>query len=175
MSAGCAPVSAKAPAPEVETPEGPSSKSEKGYASRVREARHSLGPVALGLTDGEVVQALGEPAQKSGGMEEEATGLRISVWSYPELGLELYLGRGDEAGPATLERMTAAAPCKFITNRGIALGATRAQVDAAYAADYSKEEPSEEGRVVVDSIYDGLIFSFEGGKVTSMFFGAAAE
>ena len=148
---------------------------EKPKGAQVRAARHSLGPVALGLTEGEVVMALGEPAQKSGGLDEAATGLTISVWSYPELGLELSLSRGEEKGPATLERMTASAPCKFITNRGIALGATRAEVDAAYAADYSKEDLPDEGRVVVDSIYDGLIFSFEDGKVTSMFFGAAAE
>lgn len=184
-SAGCVPASSKGPAtatetsntpaPKAETPRDNTSGTEKPYSPHVLAARHSLGPLALGLTEEEVVRVVGQPAKRSGAIDEAATGLTISVWSYPELGLELLLSRSEADAPALLERMTAAAPCEFVTNRGIGVGATRAEVDSAYALDYSQEEPPDAERVVVDSIYDGLILSFVEGKVTSLFFGAAAE
>jgi hypothetical protein len=47
-------------------------------------------------------------------------------------------------------------------------------VRKAYAA-FADGESSSEGSFVVGSIYGGIIFSFEKGKVSGIFFGAAAE
>ncbi len=45
----------------------------------------------------------------------------------------------------------------------------------AYASHADKENPPTAEQFVAGSIYGGIIFHFEKGKVSRIFFGAAAE
>jgi len=149
---------------------------------QVQSARHSLGPLALGLTESEVLQVLGQPEQLTPEVEEAATGNLVLGWKYPKLGLTLTMARVASTQPLTLLRFTATAPCRFATNRGIRIGSSRAALDAAYAADYARDAAANDSaggtdqqHAVVDSIYGGVVFAFEHHLVAEIFLGAAAE
>ena len=71
--------------------------------------------------------------------------------------------------------ITAVAPSKLATARGITIGSTEDAVKKAYGSVRDKEN-SEAGKTfVAGSIYGGVIFRFEGGKVSEIFIGASAE
>ena len=78
-------------------------------------------------------------------------------------------------------RIEIAAPSTLRTSRGIGVGATRAEVEAAYRDALGKgREPNEpdattEQLLIVGSVYGGTFFRFEGGKLVSIFVGAGAE
>ena len=67
------------------------------------------------------------------------------------------------------------APCTLATKAGIKIGSAAAAVAKAYAHHLDKENPPTAGHLVVGTIYGGIIFDFDKGKVTSIFIGAAAE
>lgn len=71
--------------------------------------------------------------------------------------------------------ITAGARCKLATTRGIKIGSTEAEVRKAYQ-DVENKEESEAGKsFVAGSIYGGVIFTLEKGRVVEIFMGAAAE
>ena len=55
------------------------------------------------------------------------------------------------------------------------MGSSRAAVEAAYGDRAADDAPPGEDVFVVDSIYGGVVFSFEAGVVRSIFIGALAE
>ena len=71
--------------------------------------------------------------------------------------------------------ITLAAPCTLATKRGIRIGSTEQEVKKAYKKDWNKEDSTSSGRFVAGSIYGGIVFEFQNGKVSRIFLGAAAE
>lgn len=61
---------------------------------------------------------------------------------------------------------------KFKTTQNIGVGSTKRDILKAYEGKISNVS---KGSVIVGSIYGGILFYLENGKVKSMFFGAAAE
>jgi len=56
------------------------------------------------------------------------------------------------------------------------IGSTEREVVEAYGRFRDPEEDSEEGRsFVAGSVYDGMIFDFQDGRVIRIFLGSAAE
>jgi hypothetical protein len=62
----------------------------------------------------------------------------------------------------------------FRTSKGISIGSSYQEVEQAYK-DYMNPEFSNRESIVAGSIYGGVVFSFEKGKVKSVFVGAASE
>jgi hypothetical protein len=136
----------------------------------------SLGGLRLGLPEKDVIKLLGSPAKRGKLVYQEADGNYVQDWHYPDKGVDLVMSAGEKkSGTKTIADITAFAPCTFATKKGIKIGSAESAVRKAYA-EYADPEPGNEpGIFVVGSIYGGIIFNFAEGKVSKIFFGAAAE
>jgi hypothetical protein len=135
----------------------------------------SLGSLELGQSAADVVKALGKPASKGKDVEWEAIGEWVQEWRYPKQGLTLAMNSAKKGGAKTILNITAVAPCEFATSRGIRIGSTEAAVAKAYRDVQNKEESTVGELFVAGSVYGGVLFHLEAGKVVQIFIGAAAE
>lgn len=103
-----------------------------------------------------------------------ADGLHHQEWRWPKRGVTLDMAHGD-GGVKAVASITVESPCWLETEMGIGIGDTWAEVALAYADQFSPEDSKEGEIFVAGSIYGGLIFQFEDGKVSQIFLGAAAE
>ena len=139
------------------------------------KAEH-LGGLRLGTAEKDVLTLLGQPEKKSGLVLQEADGTFVQTWEYPAKGLSIVMSAGGKkTGAKTIAAITASVPCALATKAGIKLGSAAAEVRQAYAGHADKENPPTAEQFTVGSIYGGIIFNFEKGKVSRIFFGAAAE
>ena len=135
----------------------------------------SLGSLKLGQSAEFVTKALGKPASKGKDVEWEAIGEWVQEWHFPKQGLTLAMNSEKKGGAKTILSITAEAPCKLATSRGIKIGSTEAALAKAYR-DVQNKEDGEPGKLfVAGSIYGGVMFHLKGGKVVLIFIGAAAE
>jgi hypothetical protein len=138
--------------------------------------RESLGGLRLGLPEKDVVKLLGPPANRGELVFQEADGNYVQDWHYPNKGIELLMSAGEKkSGVKTIANITASAPCTFATRKGIKIGDAESAARKAYAEHVDRETRADHGILVVGSIYGGIIFNFTKGKVSRIFFGAAAE
>ena len=136
----------------------------------------SLGGLRLGLPEKDVLKLLGSPATRGKLVFQEADGNYVQDWHYPDKGTELLMSAGEKrSGVKTIANITASAPCTFATRKGIKIGDAESAARKAYAEHVDRETRADPGILVVGSIYGGIIFNFTEGKVSRMFFGAAAE
>ena len=135
----------------------------------------SLGKLRLGLPEKDVVKLLGSPASRGELVFQEADGNYVQGWHYPDKGIELWMSAGGKkSGVKRIAAITASAPCTFATKKGIKIGDAESAARKAYV-EHVDRETSDPGTLVVGSIYGGIIFNFTEGKVSRIFFGAAAE
>ena len=151
----------------------PSLATEKDKSALV--ANDSLGGVKLSQKPDAVAKLIGEPASKGKEVQWEATGDWVEEWSYPALGLKINMGATSKGGAKTVLSISATAPCKLATARGIKIGSALAEVSKAYKDAESKEGAEPGKTFVAGSIYGGVIFSLKDGKVTDIFIGAGAR
>jgi hypothetical protein len=135
----------------------------------------SLGSLKLDQGADAVIEALGKPASKGKDVEWEAIGEWVQEWRYPKQGLTLAMTSEKKGGAKTILSITAESPCQLATSRGIQIGSTEAKVAKAYRDVQNKEEGEPGKLFVAGSVYGGAMFHLEGGKVTKIFIGAAAE
>jgi len=135
-----------------------------------------LGGLRLGLPEKDVLKLLGPPAKRGEWVFQEADGNYVQDWHYPNKGIELLMSGGEKkSGVKTIANITASAPCTFATRKGIKIGDAESAARKAYAEHVDRETKAELGILVVGSVYGGIIFNFTNGKVSRIFFGAAAE
>jgi len=145
-------------------------------AARAFLRKEGLGGLRLDQAAKEVIQLLGKPEKEGKLALQEADGNYVQTWSYPAKGLQLVMSAGGKkSGAKTLAMITATAPCDLATQRGIKIGSPASAPRKAYAAYADPESPATPDAFVVVSVYGGIIFHFEHGKVSRIFFGAAAE
>jgi hypothetical protein len=99
----------------------------------------------------------------------------VQDWHYPEKGIDLSMSREKKMGPKRIVSITPSAPCTLATGKGVKIGSAESAVHKAYAMFADPEAPAERGTYVVGSIYGEIIFNFDNGKASRIFFGAAAE
>ncbi len=150
-----------APAPAAAAPAGAWTSSSERF-----------GALRLGMTQGEILAAFGRAEQKDTPERWAADGMLHTSWSWPTRGLGVDLA-GEERVDDVVG-LTITPPSALRTTRGIGLGSTKAEVEAAYAGAIDAEM-SREDQTVVGSLYDGLMIQYKDGKVSGMFLGAAAE
>ena len=145
-----------------------------GYSLLMHEA---LGDLRLGMEASEVLELLGTPKSKGEIEEEEATGDFVQEWQYPDVGLTLYMSAASRGAPQSLGSLRASSPCNLKTKRSVGLGSTWAEVDKAYGDVHDLEglDPDDKLSYTAGSVYGGVFFFFEAGKVESIFMGAGAE
>ncbi len=134
-----------------------------------------LGGLKLGMPEKDVLKLLGDPKKKSTLVHQEADGTWVQNWEYPAAGLSLVMGAEKKGGAKTIAIITATAPCTLATKAGIKIGSPAVEVSKAYKKHLDKENPPTATSIVAGSIYGGVIFTLEKGKVTQIFIGAAAE
>jgi hypothetical protein len=136
----------------------------------------SLGGLRLGLPEKDVLKLLGPPTKRSTLVVQEADGNYVQDWHYPQKGIDLQMSAGGKkSGAKTVASITASAPCTFATKKGIKIGDAESAARKVYAEYADRESGNEPGVFVVGSVYGGIIFNFTAGKVSKIFFGAAAE
>ncbi len=143
-------------------------------ASKMLKAER-LGELRLELPEKDVLKLLGKPEKQSKVVLQEADGMYVQTWSYPAKGLDLTMSAEKKGGPKTIASITAFAPCDLSTKKGIKIGSTEGETRKAYAAWADRENASEKNTFIAGSVYGGIIFNFAKGKVSRIFFGAAAE
>ena len=135
----------------------------------------SLGGLRLDLAEKEVVKLLGKPGRQGKLQLQGADGAYVQLWEYPSQGIEITMSAGEKkTGAKKVASFSAGAGSKLATKLGIKVGSPVGDVRKAYGSFENKEDGSA-ALFVAGSIYGGILFHTEGGKVSSIFFGAAAE
>jgi hypothetical protein len=78
-------------------------------------------------------------------------------------------------GKKAIESITLTAPCTLATKRGIRIGSPEKEARKAYKKDWNREDNALSGSFVAGSIYGGIVFQLQNGKVSRIFLGASAE
>lgn len=134
-----------------------------------------IGPLQIGMSGENVVKALGEPAGKTPFEEWGADGMEHQDWKYPGKGVTVGMVK-TSGGGVVADRITLGGKSTLKTARKVGIGSTREEVKTAYLDDIDPEsDPLDEERIVVGSLYGGIVFTMAEKKVTGIFVGAAAE
>ncbi|MCB0713721.1 MAG: hypothetical protein KDD67_15445 [Ignavibacteriae bacterium] len=150
--------------------------STEGEERKIEEPmEENVGPIYIGMSEGKVVEALGEPAEKTTFEMWDADGAEHQDWEYPGKGLTVGMWRGDDK-KVTVDRITLSSKSTLKTARKIGIGSSREDVKSAYIDDIDPEsDPLDEEQIVVGSLFGGIIFTMKDQKVANIFVGAAAE
>lgn len=132
-----------------------------------------IGPLKLALSADETIKILGNPETKSKASVWAADGVEHQDWIYKQKGLTLDMIT--EGGKQKVGNMTASAPCKFKTKRGVGIGTNAQTVMNAYKAEINPSASDSSQSLIIGTVYEGIIFSIKDGRVSSIFFGASAE
>lgn len=142
----------------------------------------TIGPLQRKMSGKEVEERIGAPESKSDPEESPATGEILAWWLYPKHGMSLTMAyeSEDAESPALLQNIHIDGSSTLKTSRGIGMGSSLSEVIAAYQ---DVKDPDQEGesivyddeRIVVGSIYGGVMINLEDGVVTSIFLGQGAE
>ncbi len=135
----------------------------------------ALGKIKLGRKAADVTALIGKPDSKGKDTEWDAIGEWVQEWRFKSQGLTLNMASGSKGGAKTVLTITAEAPSKLATARGIHIGSMIAEVTKAYGKVQDREQSVAGKTFVAGSVYGGVIFTFTGGKVSKIFIGAAAE
>jgi hypothetical protein len=144
-----------------------------GSISTEATDEYAIDGLPLGLSSDELQSKIGKaPTTESDLTLEGATGEYVTTWKFE--GVEAMLSAVAPDGPANLRALTITSPSVLKTKEGIGIGATEAEVTSTYGLKVNSEE-STPGKIVVGSVFGGMIFTIANGAVSEIFVGAAAE
>jgi len=134
-----------------------------------------IGSLRIDLPESDVEKMIDCAPQR--GPEElwGADGAYHQEWTYAACGLTVGMVSEEKGGPKSVESISLVSPGNRVTKRGIRIGSSEQDVMAAYKSFWNKEDSEHFGGFVGGSIYGGLLFDFNNGKVSRIFLGAAAE
>ncbi len=141
-----------------------------------------IGGLGLGDSAKKAVALFGVPAGVDGEYPNEVDGGFTRQWKFSDgITLNIWTEKSEKNTDNQIERgsvgfITVNAPSREKTKYGIGIGATRAQVLAAYGDCISAEEQNGDSEAVLaGTVYGGVLFSMSDGKVKSIDVGAMAE
>lgn len=137
-------------------------------------AKERLGSLRIGLPERKVKQAVNCKVTREPERLWGADGAYHQTWKYAACGVTLDMVSDKAGAPKSIASITLTKPSRLSTLRGIRIGSTTESVMKAYKAEWNQES-SKSDVFVAGSIYGGLIFNFQNGKVSKIFLGAAAE
>jgi hypothetical protein len=137
--------------------------------------KEQIGKLHIGLSAKEVRQII--PGKPTRGAEKwwGADGQYHQEWQYPDGGITLGMVAEKKGGPQSIESITITRPSTLQTQRGIRIGSTEAEVVEAYGRFQNAEDSKPGELLVAGSIFGGVMFDFQQGRVRRIFIGAAAE
>jgi hypothetical protein len=137
--------------------------------------KEQIGKLHIGLSETEVRQII--PGKPTRGAEKwwGADGQYHQEWQYPDGRITLGMVSKKKGGLKSIESLTITSPSILQTQRGIRIGSTEAEVVQAYGRVQNVEESRPGEFFVAGSIFGGVMFDFQQGRVSRIFIGAAAE
>jgi hypothetical protein len=137
--------------------------------------KEQIGQLHLGLAEKEVKQII--PGQPTLGPEElwGADGAYHQEWEYPAAGITLGMVSEKKGGLKSIDSISIASPSTLQTQRGIGIGSTEAEVNETYGRFRNAGDSEHFNCFIAGSIFGGVMFNFEQGKVSQIFIGAGAE
>ena len=138
-------------------------------------AKEQIGKLHLDLSAREVQQII--PGKPTRGPEElwDADGEYHQEWHFTAGGITLGMVAKKKGGPQSIWSITITSPSLLQTQRGIRIGSTEAEVVKAYGRFRNAEDSKPGELLVAGSIFGGVMFDFQLGRVKRIFIGAAAE
>ncbi len=134
---------------------------------------YAIDGLPLGLSGEELQSKIGStPTSKTDLTLEEASGEYVTSWKFE--GVEAELSATAKDLPINLRALTITSPSVLKTKEGIGIGATESEVNSTYGSKVNTEESSPD-KIVVGSVFGGMIFTISNGTVSEIFVGAAAE
>lgn len=148
-----------------------------GFAAKDSDllARERIGSLRIGLLESDLKKTIDCDLKRGPETLWGADGAYHQTWQCSACGLKLGMVSEKRGGMKSIESITLIAPCTLATKRGIRIGSTEQEVRKAYRKDWNREHNTQSGSFVAGSIYGGIIFQFQEGKVNEIFLGAAAE
>jgi hypothetical protein len=137
--------------------------------------KEQIGKLHLGLSEREVNQIIpGKPAR---GPEElwGADGQYHQEWRYAARRLTLGMVSKQKGGPQSVGSLMITSPSTLQTQKGIGIGSTEAEVVKAYGRFRNAGDSKPGELFVAGSIFGGIMFDFQQGRVNRIFIGAATE
>jgi hypothetical protein len=135
-----------------------------------------IGDLRVGLSEKEVKKSIHCKLKRGPERLWGADGAYHQEWVYAACGIRLGMVSDKKGGRKSVESVSVVGPCTLSTSKGIRIGSTEEEVMKAYRAHWNREDSEQLGKAfVADSIYGGMIFTFQDGQVTKIFLGAAAE
>jgi len=134
-----------------------------------------LGEFKIGSSAARILEILGNPQTKSKNVFSEADGLYRQSWYYPKQGIIFQMVTENKNDTPKVASIKLTLSSKLKTNRGIKIGDSYDKVVRLYGQYKDQENSVPFKRFVAGSIYGGLMFSFQNGRVVEIFLGAAAE
>jgi hypothetical protein len=144
-------------------------------ADEFSSEKEQIGKLHIGLSETEVRQII--PGKPIRGAEKwwGADGQYHQEWQYPDDGITLGMVSKKKGGLKSIESLTITSPSILQTQRGIRIGSPEAEVVKAYGRFQNAEESKPGELFVAGSIFGGVMFDFQQGRVNRIFIGAAAE
>jgi hypothetical protein len=133
-----------------------------------------IGNLRIGLSEAKVKQTINCAVKREADQFWGADGAYHQKWKYVDCGITLSMVSEKKGGPKSIESITLKSPSRLSTKRGIRIGSSEKVAMKAYKAEWERES-AKPGFFVAGSVYGGLIFQVENGKVSQIFLGAAAE
>jgi hypothetical protein len=138
-------------------------------------AQELIGKLHIGLAEADVRQIIPGMPTRSAEKWWGADGQYHHEWHYADGGITLGMVSKTKGGLKSIESITITSPSLLQTQRNIRIGSTEAEVVKAYGR-FRHAEDSKPGEIfVAGSIFGGIMFTFQQGRVSRIFIGAAAE
>jgi hypothetical protein len=135
-----------------------------------------IGDLRIGMTAQALTQTLAScPLDRGSDQLWEADGLYHQNWQNARCGISLDMVSEMRGQAKSVASISVSSPFGSKTLRGIGIGSREPEVEKAYHAEKNAEESLTRVQFVAGSIYGGLIFTFNEGRVSKIFLGAVAE
>jgi hypothetical protein len=136
--------------------------------------KERIGSLRIGLSEAKVNQIMNCNLKREPEQFSQVDGAYHQEWKYANCGIVLVMVSDRQNASKSIYSISTSSPSRLSTKRGIRIGSTKTAVIKAYKSEWNRGDGGSEN-FVAGSIYGGLIFQFENGKVSQIFLGAAAE
>lgn len=134
-----------------------------------------IGDLRIGLAEIDVQKAIHCSLKRGPDELWGSDGGYHQKWESIGCGVTLSMVSEKKGAAKSIESISLVSPSTLSTKRNIRIGSAKQEVIKAYKSHWNKEDSKLTGGFVAGSIYGGVMFTFENGKVNSIFLGAAAE